>query len=45
MKAVNFCRKIGISQSYLQAILNGQRPLTDKMLDRFKSAGFDPERE
>ena len=45
MNAVDFCKKIGLSQSYLQLIMKGQRPVTDQLLERFKKAGFDLEKQ
>lgn len=40
MKAYQFAQKVGISHSYLILLFEGKRCLTDRMIRRFKNAGY-----
>ena len=36
-----FAERMNITPSYLTLIIHGDRPATEKMMRRFKNAGFD----
>lgn len=41
MRACEFAKKAGVTQSYLTMLLKAKRPITQKMITKFKQAGFN----